>query len=355
MNQNLSWNASIHHREEESYMKKIVSLSFVVLLVLSLTATGHSQSATGVGDGKAVSIKLGHNSHVESFTGKALANWAKQISDQTGGKLKIDIYPQNQLGNNKELSEQTALGSLDMNVQGMSAMVDYKVEQGYLAKVPFLFRSTEHARRWWTSPEGMAIVKKVETQRVRALSIGLNRMPRQFASKSKAIKVPEDIRNLKVRAGDTATNSTLRILGAVPTSVALNEMYTAVSQGVVDVIELPLDYILDYSIFEVTKYLTMVNHTFDLQWLVVNAKKFDSLPQAYQKLLLDSIPNLEKDNNAREEANFKDTLQKLKDKGMTVVNTDRSLWEAIVPKVAPDLEKTWPSTKGLYEKIMNMR
>jgi tripartite ATP-independent transporter DctP family solute receptor len=327
-------------------MKKIVSLSFVALLVLSLTTTGYSQTVT---------LKLGHNSHAESFTGKAFANWAKQISDQTGGKLKIDIFPQNQLGNNKELSEQTALGSLDMNAQGMSAMVDYKVEQGYLAKVPFLFRSTEHARRWWTSPEGTAIVKKVEAQRVKVLSIGINRMPRQFASKSKAIKVPEDIRNLKVRAGDTATNSTLKILGAVPTSVALNEMYTAASQGVVDVIELPLDYILDYSIFEVTKYLTMVNHTFDLQWLVVNAKKFDALSPAYQKLLLDSMPNLEKDNNAREEANFKDTLQKLKDKGMTVLDVDRSLWEAIVPKVVPGLENTWPSTKGLYEKIMNMK
>lgn len=336
-------------------MRKIVSLSFVVLVMLSLTATGYSQTATGSVDGKAVSLKLGHNSHAESFTGKALTNWAKQVSDQTGGKLKIDIFPQNQLGTNKELSEQTALGSLDMNVQGMSAMVDYKVEQGYLAKVPFLFRSTEHAYGWWTSPEGMVIVKKAEAQRVKVLSIGLNRMPRQFASKSKAIKVPEDIRNLKVRAGDTATNSALKILGAVPTNVALNEMYTAVSQGVVDVIELPLDYIYDYSIFEVTKYLTLSNHIFDLQWLVINAKKFESLSPGYQRLLLDSMPNLEKDNNAREEANFKDILQKLKDKGMTVVNTDRSLWEAIVPKVVPGLEKTWPSTKGYYEKIMNMK
>ncbi len=48
-------------------------------------------------------------------------------------------------------------------------------------------------------------------------------------------------------------------------------------------------------------------------------------------------------------------MQKLKDNGMTVVNTDRSLWEAIVPKVFPSLKKTWPSTKGYYEKIMNMK
>jgi TRAP-type C4-dicarboxylate transport system substrate-binding protein len=221
--------------------------------------------------------------------------------------------------------------------------------------VPFLFRSTEHAYKWWTSPEGMAIVKKAEAQRVKVLGIGLNRMARQFASKSKPIAVPDDIKGLKVRAGDTATNSALKVLEAVPTNVALNEMYTAVSQGMVDVIELPLDYIYDYSIFEVTKHLTLSNHSFDVQWVVMNAKKFDSLPAGYQKLLVDSMPGLAKDNNARQEANFKETLQKLKDKGMNVISTDRSKWEAIVPKVIPTLEKTWPSTKGYYEKIMNMK
>jgi len=329
----------------------------VVLLSVSLAVAGFPARATAgaAGSEKAVTLQLGHNSHAESFTGKALVNWAKHLADTTGGKLKIDIFPQNQLGTNKELSEQTALGSLDINVQGMNALVDYKVEQGYLTKVPFLFRNTNHAYSWWTSPEGMAIVKKAESQRVKVLGIGLNRMPRQFASKSKPIGAPADIKNLKVRAGDTATNSALKVLEAVPTNVALNEMYTAMSQGVVDVIELPLDYIHDYSIFEVAKHLTMSNHTFDVQWVVMNAKKFDSLPATFQKLLADSIEGLAKDNNARQEANFKDILQKLKDKGMNVISTDRSKWEAIVPKVIPTLEKTWPSTRGFYDKILAMK
>jgi TRAP-type transport system periplasmic protein len=339
-------------------MKMLKSLRFFVALMLSLAITGYiTQGAVAAtaAEGKQVTLQLGHNSHAESFTGKALTNWAKQLSDQTGGKLKIDIFPQNQLGSNKELSEQTSLGSLDINVQGMNALVDYKVEQGYLTKVPFLFRSTEHAYKWWTSSEGMVIVKKAELQNVKVLGIGLNRMPRQFASKSKPIKTPDDIKNLKVRAGDTATNSALKILEAVPTNVALNEMYTAISQGVVDVVELPLDYIFDYSMFEVTKYLTMSNHSFDVQWVVINAKKFESLPASYQKLLVGSMSDLAKDNNAREEANFNDILKKLKEKGMTIITTDRSQWETIVPKVIPTLEKTWPSTKGYYEKIMKMK
>ncbi len=338
-------------------MRMYTSLRFLAALMLVLAGTGYFTPGAfaAAAEGKQITLQLGHNSHAESFTGKALTNWAKKISDQTGGKLKIDIFPQNQLGSNKELSEQTSLGSLDLNVQGMNALVDYKVEQGYLTKVPFLFRSTEHAYKWWISPEGMAIVKKAESQNVKILGIGLNRMPRQFASKSKPIKTPEDIKNQKVRAGDTATNSALKILEAVPTNVALNEMYTAISQGVVDVVELPLDYIYDYSMFEVTKYLTLSNHSFDVQWVVINAKKFESLPASYQKILVGSMPDLAKDNNAREEANFNDILKKLKEKGMTIISTDRSQWEAIVPKVVPTLEKTWPSTKGYYEKIMKMK
>lgn len=339
-------------------MKKGMSLMFVVLLVLLFSGAGlrtPGMAGAASGDEKPITLKLCHNSHPESSTGKAISNWAKQLSDKSGGKLKIDIFPQNQLGTNKELSEQTALGSLDMHVQGMYAIVDYKVEQGYLCKVPFLFRSTEHVYNWWTSPEGMAIVKKAEARGVKVLSIGLKRMPRQFASRSKAIKDPEDIKGLKVRAGETASNQTLKVLDAVPTNVSLNEMYTALSQGMVDVVELPLDYIYDYSIFEVTKHLTLSNHVYDLQWLPINQKKFDSLPASYQKLLVDSMAGLAKDNNDRQEANFDDILKKLKDKGMNVITTDHSKWAAVVPKVVPTLEKTWPSTKGLYDKIMKMK
>jgi TRAP-type C4-dicarboxylate transport system substrate-binding protein len=147
----------------------------------------------------------------------------------------------------------------------------------------------------------------------------------------------------------------LKLLGAVPTNVSLNEMYTALSQGMVDVVELPLDYIYDYSIFEVTKHLTLSNHAFDLQWLVINKRKFESLPASYQKLLVDSMAELARDNNAQQEANYDEYMQKLKGKGMNVITTDHAKWAAVVPKVAPSLETMWPSTKGLYEKIMNMK
>ena len=250
-------------------MKQIVSLSFVVLLMLSLTATGYSQTAGGSVEGKAVSLKLGHNSHVESFTGKALYKLGQAGFRSNGWKAEDRYLPPEPVG-----QQQGALGANGFGILGYECSRDERLgglqesKKGIWPKFPFLFRSTEHAYRWWTSPEGMAIIKKAELRGVKILGIGLNRMPRQFASKSKAIRVPEDIRNLKVRAGDTATNSALKILGAVPTNVALNEMYTAVSQGMVDVIELPLDYIYDYSIFEVTKYLTLINHTFDVQWVV---------------------------------------------------------------------------------------
>lgn len=339
-------------------MKKGMSLMFVVLLTLLFPGAGlgiPGIAGAAAGDEKPVTLQLCHNSHPDSSTGKAISNWAKQLSDKTGGKLKIDIFPQNQLGTNKELSEQTVLGSLDMHVQGMNSMVDFKVEEGYVNKVPFLFRSTDHIYKWWTGPEGKAALKKAESRGVKILSIELRRMPRQFASKSKAIVVPDDIKGLKVRAGDTASYQTLKVLEAVPTNISLNEMYTALSQGMVDVVELPLDYIYDYSIFEVTKYLTLSNHAYDLQWLVINQKKFDSLPMSYQKLLVDSMAGLVKDNNTRQEANFKDILQKLKDKGMNVIITDHSKWAAVLPKVIPGLEKTWPSTKGFYDKILKMK
>ncbi len=374
-------------------MKRWLSIRLLVVLGLSLAvvgcASGASNSASGGASGAsgaasgaskpsatssssaassssastnssasnlpAATLKLGHNSAEGSVTDKALKNWSKTLSDKTGGKLKLEVYPQNQLGTNKELSDQTGMGSIDMNVQGLSALVDFGLQEGYLAKVPFLFNSLDGMIGFWQGEDGKAIMKKLEPKGVMPLSVGLNRMPRQMASRNKPLNGPEDIKGLKVRAGDIATNSALKVLNAVPTNIALNEMYTATSQGMVDVVELPLDYIYNYSMFEVAKYLTLTNHTFDLQWVLMNKKRFDSLPPEYQKVLTETIPGLEKENNKAMDEEFNSTLTKLKDKGMTVIETDRSKWSALIPGAVPELEKTWPNTKGYFEKILKLK
>ncbi len=111
-------------------MKKFLSLALVIVLLLSIAGCSSQKTSDSGNKNKSITLKLGHNSHQDSVTNKALLNWAKIVSEKTGGNLKIEIFPQNQLGSNKELSEQTALGSLDMNVQGLSAYVEYGVEQG---------------------------------------------------------------------------------------------------------------------------------------------------------------------------------------------------------------------------------
>ena len=345
-------------------MKRWFSIWVLVALGLSLamagcgsgasSGSGAPSSSTGSGS-PAVTLKLGHNSHEESVTNRAFKSWANTLSQKTGGKLTLEVFPQNQLGTNKELSEQTGLGSLDMSAQGLSSYVDFGVEEGYLAKVPFLFNSLDASIAFWQGEDGKTLMKKVEPKGVRVLSVGLNRMPRQMASKNKPLNSPADVKGLKIRAGDTATNSALKVLGAVPTNIALNEMYTAVSQGMVDVVELPLDYIYSYAMYEVAKHLTLTNHTFDLQWVIINKARFDSLPQEYQKVITDTIPDLEKENNKAMEADFGDTLNKIKAKNMNVIETDRAKWTAIIPELVPELEKTWPSTKGYYDKIMKLK
>ncbi len=340
-------------------MKKTLSMVLSTLLILSLLLTGCSSQPAATDPNsdadKEYTLQLGHNSSTDSITDKALMNWAKTVSNKTDGKLNIVIYPQNQLGTNKELSEQTALGSLDMNVQGLAAYVEYGVEQGFLSKVPFLFKNMDAAKQFWNGSDGDKFKKQVEERGVKVLSTNIERMPREFASKEVPLYEPEDTKGLKIRAGDTATNQTLKILGAVPTSVALNEMYTAVSQGVVDVIELPLDYIYNYSMYEVTEYLTLSHHTYDLQWLVVNKEAFEKLPADYQKILMDTIPMMEEENNKAMVEEFDKILKQLEEKGMTIIEIDRSKWEALVPQVVPELEKTWPSTKGYFEKIMSIK
>jgi tripartite ATP-independent transporter DctP family solute receptor len=339
-------------------MKKIVNLFLVLSLFLSLIACGGSSSSGSSASSASqekVLLRIANNAHSDSSINRALEVWSKTVDEKSNGGLTIQIFPESQLGNNKELSEQVASGSLDMNMTTISNSVNYGIEDGYLAKVPFLFRSYAHVAEFWAGPEGQAIFRKMEdTAGVKILATGLNFYPREFVSKSKPIIHPADLGGIKLRTGDAATAMTMAAIGASPTTVAITEMYTALSNGMLDAVELPVDYIRDYSVYEVAKQLTLSNHLYESNFIVINLRKFNSLPAEYQNLLIEEAPPAIAQNNKEIEESTQQIINDLREKGMTVNQVDHNEWVTKLESVISNMENEWPATKGLYEKILAM-
>ena len=298
-------------------------------------------------------LRLCHNSNIDSATDKASHEFAKRVEAKTQGKVKVMIYPRNQLGGNRELLEQVKMGSLDMTLMGLGTM-GYVVEEYNFMQIPFAFRSQEHIHKVLDSDIGKTIEKTLGAKGFILLNQKWDRLPRHIAGK-RAIQQIDDLKNLKVREGTPAFHEGIKLFGASPVKIDLNEMFIALQQGIVDAVELPLDYIYDYSIHEAGKFLSLTYHTYGTQFIALNKKTFDSLSPDVQKALYQAAQEGADFNNRLTWSQEDDYLKKIEQAGVKINKPDYSQFPKVLAANIGILEKKWPTCKGLFEKIQAVK
>ena len=297
--------------------------------------------------------RLCHNSNLDSATDKASHRFAELVEKKSGGQIRITIYPRNQLGGNRELLEQVKMGSLDMTLMGLGTM-GYMVEEYNFMQIPFAFRSQDHFHKVLDSAIGKTIEKTVAAKGFFLLSQKWDRLPRHISGK-KAIYKIEDLKNLKIREGTPAFHEGIKLFGASPVKIDLNEMFIALQQGIVDAVELPLDYIFDYSIHEAGKYLSLTHHTYGTQFIAMNKKIFDSLSPDLQKALMEAAKEGADFNNQLTWSQEDDYMKKIEEAGVKINKPEFSQFTKVLEANIPSLEKKWPACKGLFEKIQAVK
>lgn len=298
-------------------------------------------------------LRLCHNSNIDSATDIASRKFAEIVNKKTGGKIKIIIYPRNQLGGNRELLEQVKIGSLDMTLMGLGVL-GYMVEEYNFMQIPFIFRSQDHIHKVLESEIGKTIEKNASTKGFVLLSQNWDRLPRHIAGK-KPIQKVEDLKGVKIREGTPSFHEGIKIFGASPVKIDLNEMYIGLQQGVVDAVELPLDYIYDYSIYEIAKFLSLTYHTYGTQFVAISKKIFDGLSIELQRALIEAAKEGADYNNKLTWSQEEDYLKKLEKAGVKIYKPERALFVRILENNISTIEKRWPTCKGLFTKIQEIK
>jgi TRAP-type transport system periplasmic protein len=298
-------------------------------------------------------FRLCHNSNVDQDTDKASRKFAELVEKKTGGQIKVMIYPRNQLGSNRELLEQVKLGSLEMTLMGLGTM-GYMVEEYNFMQIPFAFRSQAHIHSVLDSEIGKTIEKSVGSKGFVLLSQKWDRLPRHLAGK-KPVQKMEDLKGLKIREGTPAFHEGIKLYGASPVKVDLNEMYIALQQGVVDAVELPLDYVFDYSIHETGKFLSLTYHTYGTQFVAINKSTFEGLSPENQKALLEAAREGAEYNNRLTWSQEDDYMKKLEKAGVKINKPEFSQFVKVLEANIGTLEKKWPACKGLFTKIQAVK
>ncbi len=281
----------------------------------------------------------------------------KFVEQKAPGRLKVDIYPSNQLGKEREQFEGTKLGTIEMCWIAEGPMAGFFTEIMVLG-IPYLYTNEAVAFRSLDGPFGRALMEEMRKKTgVRSLGLGENGF-RHFSTRNKPIKSVDDMKGLKIRVMEHPGYMALvKALGASPTPIAWGEVYMALQQGVVDGWEAPISLIESMKFNEITKHIILDGHIYSFLPLLINDKFFLSLPADLQKLLVDATKvtlAVQRGQNVR---NVYNGVKSLQDKGMEIYTpTDKEL-EVFRQKsqkpVIEFVEKTF-AEKKIDKKWINM-
>ncbi|GGJ33096.1 TRAP transporter substrate-binding protein [Neoroseomonas lacus] len=199
------------------------------------------------------------------------------LARRVGERVDVQFFPNRALGDERPMLDGMRLGTVDMGV--ITNAVIAQIEPAFQVNdMPFLFSSEEQAHRVLDGPVGQSLKTRLEARGV----IPLGYMEggfRQMINNVRPIVKPEDLRGVKFRVLQSPIYIEMfRSLGGNAVPMAWGETFTAVQQGAIDGLEIPLGVIDQNKYYEVTKYLSLTGHIYSMIGLLMAKRTFDRLP-----------------------------------------------------------------------------
>ena len=207
------------------------------------------------------------------------------VEANTNGKVAVELFPGNALGDTKATMEMARSGSIEMVITTGTIASLYPAVQ--VIFLPYVFKSDEIA--WWffdQSPMWKDMTAEIEKKTgLKMLAVGQNGT-RHFTNNKRPIHTPADMKGLKFRVMQSPIYvKMVEAMGAAATPLASGEIYTACQTGVVDGQENPIWNIAANKWNEVQKYITLDGHTWSENFVTINAAYFNKLPKPYQQTI----------------------------------------------------------------------
>jgi tripartite ATP-independent transporter DctP family solute receptor len=276
-------------------------------------------------------IKLAHVVNDKDGFHIAALKFKELVEEKTKGEIKIEIYPNASLGDERTLLEGMQIGTIDMGVITNGPVANFYPKIAVF-ELPFFFGSREEAYGVLDGVIGQKLLKNLQEIRLAGLAYA-ERGFRNLTNSKRAVNSPADIKGLKIRVMENPVYiDTFKALGANAVPMAWTECLTALQQGTIDGQENPVNVIYAFKLYQSQKYLSMTRHTYAPALFVMSLKLYGSLTPEVQAVLTDAASQAakhERNWNAEQE---KGQLKVLADEGMKVVSPDlASFKEAVKP------------------------
>jgi tripartite ATP-independent transporter DctP family solute receptor len=214
--------------------------------------------------------------------------WNELLREKSGGKLAINIFGNGVLGDDLQALAAVQDGTVDMTTMN-SGILQVQVKEFAIFDFPFTFESGEEADPILDGPLGQKLAALLPRKNLYSLAyweLGF----RQLTNNKRAITSADDIVGLKLRVIQSPIFfDACAALGANPVPLSFNDVYKALEQGTVDGQENPLAVIESSRFNEVQKYLTITNHVYSPQSVLINKQKWDSLTDDERELMTSTL------------------------------------------------------------------
>jgi tripartite ATP-independent transporter DctP family solute receptor len=267
-------------------MHRVVSWKSLVILATALGAGVAAPVAPATAQAPVV-LKLGTTVAPGNPSTDSATEFAKVAGERSNGRLKVEVYPSNQLGRGENaLMEGLLLGSVDITASG-AASVGGIFEPAFQAlDLPFLWASRQQIFKVMDGPIGQELFKKLEAKGFKGLCFAGGWGFRNMMSNKRAVSVVDDMKGQTIRVQESPTYiGMMKALGANPVPMPFGELYLAMKQGTIDGMELPPSSVVSEKFHEVTKYYSLTQHSYSPIGFYMSMRKYQALPAELQKVV----------------------------------------------------------------------
>lgn len=320
-------------------MKQVIAGTFAAAAVFCSTIALAEQ----------VTLNVGHTLAPDSHYQIATQRMAEIAARKSNGEIKINVFPQSQLGGEVKMIQAARTGGLDMFITAQAPLTN-TIKAYSLFDMPYLFDSVEQANTVLNGAVGKEFLDMLPKYNLVGLGF-LSVMERNVFS-SKPIRSAADMVGMKIRVMQSPGYvKAYESFGAQPTPMAYGDVYMALQQGVVDGADTSPDQFVMDKFIEVSKFYNITRVHYLPALLIVGKPTWDKLSADQKKIIQEAATEALADSRAYYRKSYDESIINMKKAGVQVIDSNVGNMRQISAKVDEQLLTAIPDGKSLFDKV----
>lgn len=254
----------------------------VILGALTLTALQQRAYAQDK-----IVLKMGTLGTTDYFYYKGAKRMADEAAQRSQNRIEIQVFPNQELGNEHDMIEGMQLGTIDLAVINTASLVNFD-PRFMVFDMPFLFNDWAHVKKVFDGPIGKELLSVVEARDLKAFAFSTAGF-RDILNNRRRVRTPNDLKGLKIRTLDNPVHvAIMNAMGANATPMQYDQVATALLQKTIDGLDFQIGSSATERMYETNKYMALTEHVFTGVVYMMGLKKYQALSPENQKIIADT-------------------------------------------------------------------